>query len=336
MSSLLNKKISTPYIILITVLSVGITFSITSFISNKKQSELESKLQANNSCNYSVTRLDGFKFVKPLMFVDEPCEGGNLEPTEQEINTIIDNYKKFNGVISASVYLREYNTNKWTAINDEEKYEPGSLFKVPVLITYLRMNEKTPGVLDKEITFNQHFVVDKKVAFKDKGIEFGKTYKVRELLRYMIQYSDNNATILLNNNIDSNVLIKLFTDLGLEKPQISASHYYFTVKEYSLFMRALYNAGYLSIDDSEFAAGLLSKCEFKDGIRSGVPENISIAHKFGESGTPAEMQLHESAIVYLKGKTYLLTVMTKGKDNKTLAKLIGDISATVYKNMLSM
>ena len=270
------------------------------------------------------------------MFIDEPCEGSNLAATEQEINTIIDNYKKFNGVISASVYIRQYSNNKWTAINDEEKYEPGSLFKVPVLITYLRMNEKNPGVLDKQITFNQHFIVDKKVAFKDKGIEFGKTYKVRELLRYMIQYSDNNATILLNNNIDSNILLKLFSDLGLEKPQIKASHYYFTVKEYSLFMRALYNAAYLSIDDSEFAAELLSKCEFKEGLRSGVPNNVPMAHKFGESGTPAEMQLHESAIVYLKGKTYLLTVMTKGKDNKTLAKLIGEISATVYKNMLSM
>ena len=336
MSPLLNKKISIPYIVLIVVLSAGITFGITSFISNKKQSELENKLNANNGCDYSVTRLNGFKFVKPLMFIDEPCEGSNLAATEQEINTIIDNYKKFNGVISASVYIRQYSNNKWTAINDEEKYEPGSLFKVPVLITYLRMNENNPGVLGKQITFNQHFIVDKKVAFKDKGIEFGKTYKVRELLRYMIQYSDNNATILLNNNIDSNILLKLFSDLGVEKPQIKASHYYFTVKEYSLFMRALYNAAYLSIDDSEFAAELLSKCEFKEGLRSGVPNNVPMAHKFGESGTPAEMQLHESAIVYLKGKTYLLTVMTKGKDNKTLAKLIGEISATVYKNMLSM
>ncbi len=63
---------------------------------------------------------------------------------------------------------------------------------------------------------------------------------------------------------------------------------------------------------------------------------VPIAHKFGESGTPIEMQLHESAIVYLKNKPYLLTVMTKGKDNKTLSKLIGEISAVTYKNMLNL
>jgi beta-lactamase class A len=336
MPKLLNKQLSLPYIIGITLFTAVITFVVTSYIDDKKQNILEGKLEANNSCNYSITRLNGFKYVKPLMFVDEPCEGSILSSTEQEITTIIENYKKFNGVTAASVYIREYNNNKWIAINDDVKYEPGSLFKVPVLITYLKMNEKNPGLLDKEITFNQHFIVDKKVAFKDKGIEFGKTYKVRELLRYMIQYSDNNATILLNNNIDSNVLIKLFSDLGLEKPQIKASHYYFTVREYSLFMRALYNASYLSIDDSEFAGELLSKCEFKEGIRLGVPSNISIAHKFGESGNPSEMQLHESAIVYLKDKPYLITIMTKGKDNKTLSKLIGEISSVTYKNMLSM
>jgi len=270
------------------------------------------------------------------MFVDEPCEGDGLAATKQEINTIIESYKRFNGVVSASVYIRNYSSNEWTSINNEEKYEPGSLFKVPILITYLRMNEKNPGVLDKEITFNQHFAIDKNVAFKSKGIEFGKTYKIRELLRYMIQYSDNNATVLLNNNMNSDVLVKIFSDLGLEKPEIHSSHYYFTTKQYSLFMRVLYNAAYLSIDDSEFATELLSKCDFEDGIKLGIPDNVEIAHKFGEAGTPIEMQLHESAIVYLKNKPYLLTVLTKGKDNKTLSKLIGEISSVTYKNMLNM
>jgi beta-lactamase class A len=136
--------------------------------------------------------------------------------------------------------------------------------------------------------------------------------------------------------MNSDVLVKIFSDLGLEKPEIHSSHYYFTTKQYSLFMRALYNAAYLSIDDSEFATELLSKCDFEDGIKLGIPDNVEIAHKFGEAGTPIEMHLHESAIVYLKNKPYLLTVMTKGKDNKTLSKLIGEISSVTYKNMLNM
>jgi beta-lactamase class A len=97
-------------------------------------------------------------------------------------------------------------------------------------------------------------------------------------------------------------------------------------------LRAIYNATYLTIDDSEYAAELLNKCEFNDGIRKGVPVSVKMAHKFGESGTPVDKQLHESAIVYLKDKPYMLTVMTKGKDNATLSKLISEISAVVYKD----
>ena len=104
----------------------------------------------------------------------------------------IENYKNYQGVISASVYLKEFSHNEWIGVNEEEKYEPGSLFKVPILIAYLKMNEEHPGVLDKEILFNQQFSIDKVVAYKSKSIQLGKSYKVRELLKFMIEYSDNN------------------------------------------------------------------------------------------------------------------------------------------------
>jgi beta-lactamase class A len=81
---------------------------------------------------------------------------------------------------------------------------------------------------------------------------------------------------------------------------------------------------------------LLEKCEFKGGIVNGLPSDVRVVHKFGESGTPVEMQLHESAIIYDKDKTYLLTVMTKGKDNKSLSSLISKISELVHKNIMNV
>ena len=132
---------------------------------------------------------------------------------------------------------------------------------------------------------------------------------------------------------DEEVLQKLFTDMGLEVPNIYATQYFFTTSQYSLFFRAIYNACYLSIDDSEFAAKLLSECNFKEGMVSGLPKGTPIIHKFGESGSQVEMQLHESAIIYAYNKPFLLTVMTKGKDNKTLSKLIKELTNTVYTEM---
>lgn len=334
MSPFFSKKLSISYTAIFVVISCIATFIITSFINKKNNtiSNIETS-ESGAACKYNVKRLDGYGYIKPLLFVDEECEGDNLAMTKQEINQTIENYKSMQGVINASVYIRDYGSSSWTAVNEEVQYEPGSLFKVPILIAYLRMDEQKPGTLDTELSFNTPFAIDKNVAFKSKTIQLGHKYKIRELLRYMITYSDNNATALLNNNLKPEVLKRLFSDLNLEIPDIKAEHYYFTTKQFSLFMRALYNASYLSIDDSEFAAELLGTCDFKDGIVSGIPKGTKIAHKFGESGTPVEMQLHESAIVYLKDKPYLLTIMTKGKDNKTLSKLIGDISAIVYKNL---
>jgi beta-lactamase class A len=335
MNSLFSKKISFFYIVLFVLITALSTFFITSFIENKEQEKIIELSQANSSCAYKVDRLEGYPFIKPLLFIDNVCEGDGLASLKVEVNNVIQNYKNYQGVISASVYLKDITANEWMALNEEEKYEPGSLFKVPILIAYLKMNEEHPGILDKELLYNNAFNIGKAVAYKSKTIQLGKSYKVRELLKYMIEYSDNNATALLNNNLKPEVLIKLFKDLELEVPNVSAKQYFFTAKQYSLFLRAIFNASYLTIDDSEYAAELLSKCEFNEGIRQGVPASVKMAHKFGESGTPTEKQLHESAIVYLNDKPYILTVMTKGKDNASLSKLIGEISSVVYKKELA-
>lgn len=335
MNPLFSKKISLPYFIVIVLLASGITFVLTSFEYNKEISKITEESNSEIACSYKVNRLDGYKFIKPLLFVDDVCEGDGLAKIKKDINTIIENYKNYNGVISASAYLKNINDNQWTVINEEEKYEPGSLFKVPILMAYLKMNEENPGTLDKELLFNKAFNIDKVVAYKSNTIQLGKSYKVRDLLKYMIVYSDNNATALLNNNLKPEILMKLFKDLELEVPNASAKQYFFTTKQYTLFMRAIFNASYLTIDDSEYAAQLLSQSEFDKGIRKGVPATVNIAHKFGESGSPVEMQLHESAIVYLKNKPYILTVMTKGKDNNSLSNLIAEISSVVYKNQVN-
>ena len=335
MKSIFSKKIKALYIIPIILFTCIVSFLTACYNFNKNKSEFANTDQSL-ACNYNLKRLEGYKFIKPLLFVDDDCEGDNLAISKQEINNVIENYKATQGVISASVYIKEYQYNSWTAINEELEYEPGSLFKVPILMAYLKLSEKKPNVLEKELLFDTPFAINKNVAYQSKQIKLGSKYTVRQLLTYMISYSDNNATALLNNNLEADVLYKLFTDLNLVIPDIKAQHYYFTVKDYSLFLRTLYNATYLSVANSEYAMELLEKCEFKGGIVNGLPSNVRVAHKFGESGTPVEMQLHESAIIYDKDKTYLLTVMTKGKDNKSLSSLISKISELVHKNIMNI
>ena len=102
------------------------------------------------------------------------------------------------------------------------------------MIAILKMNEFNPGFLNKTIIYSKNINDGKNVAFNDKSIILGNTYTIRELLTYMIKYSDNKATILLENQMDSRILQKLFKDVGLEVPNIYASQYQFTPKHLKL------------------------------------------------------------------------------------------------------
>ena len=126
--------------------------------------------------------------------------------------------------------------------------------------------------------------------------------------------------------------------MGLPEPDVSNSKYQITASAYSRFFRVLYNATYLTRENSEYAVKLLSHGDFKDGIAKSMPPDLIIAHKFGEYGENIRggintSQLHESGIFYYKKQPYLLTVMTKGTNPKVLANVLADVSGEVFRSM---
>ncbi len=303
------------------------------YFKRAKDTESENTISGKSEASYQIKRLTGYKYVKPILFVDEKYESENLNSIKQNVATTIENYKKIGVLNSASFFLKEFNGNTWTGLNENEKFSPGSLMKVPELIAYLKMNELKPGTLDRVITYNHAAQIDRHTNFNSKSIQPGKKYTIRELLDYMIKYSDNQATALLNQNIDREIFGKVFTDLGLEIPDWQSSTYPISAKEFSIFMRALYSSSYLNHDSSEIAAKLLSKSDFMLGLMAGLPKDQKVAHKFGEAGQIDQQQLSESAIIYLEGNPYVLTVMTAGKDHKKLPEVIKEISRSVYQYM---
>ena len=335
MNALKNKNFSLKQVLLLSFIIIAITllanYSIEKLLIKRTTEDTASN---TNICVYNIKRLNGYKFVKPLMFVDEDCQSNSLSGVQKKINAVIENHKANRTLINASVYLREYGYNEWTSVNENEMYEPGSLFKVPVMIAILKMSESNPNLLNKSLTYNNPIQVNKNIGFPAaKTIELGKSYTVKELLTYMLKYSDNNATILLETQLDTKTIYKLFADFGLEVPNKYANSYLFNVKDYSLFMRSIYNAAYLSAENSEYAAELLEDSAFKVGIRKNIPNTIKIISKFGEAGTPTEKQLHETGLIYIDKKPFLLTIMTKGTNMTILTDIIAEITSVVYSEM---
>lgn len=329
MTRILSFKINFKYVSVLVFISVIATYFITQHFFVDKASEPST----NVANTLQVKRLEGYRFIKPLLFVDSNVESSAFSSLNQSISQVISEYKSKGVITSAAVYLKDFEENAWSGINIEEKFKPGSLLKIPELIAFLKMNEKNPGLLDKKYLFNQQLQSDKKPVFTSKSIQLGQSYSVRELLKFMIVHSDNNATFILNSILDIETFKKVFVDLGLDAPDWNASDYPVNVKDVSIFMRALYNASYLSTADSEYAISLLTQSDFKLGVAASLPRGIAFSHKFGEAGDAVEKQLHETAIVYVEERPYLITIMTKGNSFDTLPEVIKQISSMVYREM---
>lgn len=332
----MKSKVKIPvYIYILSVLFFSsATVIITKYYDVKNPAD-----SANQETLYKMTRLSGYDFIRPLISAKPVIEPLKYYNIKKSVENMIQGYKNDGTITSASIYFRDFDESNWCSINGDQKYTCGSLLKVPELIAFLLMEEDHPGTLDRKVLY-QNPLHPRDQIIKTKTIQPGHTYTIRELLQYMIEYSDNYATALLNANIDVACFRKIFTDFGLSPVDWYAQTYYLSAEDCSLFMEALFNARYLTIKNSEYAMSLLMKSDFMDGIVKGIPQqNLKIAHKFAEAGTPLNCEMHETAIMYINNCAYLLTIMTRGNNNvdhKKLEDIIQNIAHTFYDGVVNM
>ena len=325
--------IKVPFYVLTLILIV--VFSVFYYFGNYMQ-DLQTSTIINSTqsagciTSLNILRLKDYELIKPVLLTDVNRESNELEETKGAVMDVINSQKQIGNVSSVSMYLRKFTDGSWATINGDERFAPGSMMKIPILITYLKQAEMNPSLLNTQFMFtgsvtglpHQNFAKDQMVV--------GKKYTVRELLSRMIVESDNDAVTILNSNLDVDMMQKLFSDLGLSKPDIYQKDFFITSTDCSKFLRILYNASYLNRSMSEYALQLLTQSKFKLGITKHLPETVKTAHKFGESGNNSDLQLHEGAIVYLNNNAYLLLIMTKGKEFDRMADCINSISDVVY------
>lgn len=286
-----------------------------------------------------------FKYINPLLMIDiaDKKDFQELTKLNQQIQNLINNEKKQGLVSDAGVYFRDYTNGHWTGVNEDHLFYPASLMKVPLMIAYFKEAENDPNILNKKIYYDGKLDLNQNEITKPKNpIKPQKNYEIIELIKKMIVESDNNATNLLSNNINQRAFNEIYSDLSetIPNPQ-NGNADYLSPKQYSVYLRVLRNSTYLSREHSELALDLLSQVEFKNGLLGGLPENTTVAHKFGEflandetTGTPVN-QLHDCGIIYASEHNYMLCIMTKGKNRSGLEQTIKDISSLVYKEVLN-
>lgn len=244
------------------------------------------------------------------------------------------------------VYFSYLNNGSWIGINERDGFYAASLVKVPLAMATMKAIEEKRLTLDTSYSLQEG----------DLDINFGGLYRsgvgtektLGEYLRIMLVESDNTAR---------NAIYSIFKGIGIEDPLqdvygslgwdflpeispgdnitgIGSQNYNkISVKVLSNMFLALYNATYISPESSQIILDHLSKTDFNDKIRTGVPEGIDVSHKIG-TAEPFKTY-SDCGIVYAPNRHYILCVGASDTDEKSMAEMAKNISQIVYNYVIN-
>jgi beta-lactamase class A len=212
------------------------------------------------------------------------------------------------------------------------------------MMAYFKWAETNPLVLRKTLTYKgtENQAEEQKHIKPLAELQPGKRYTVNDLIFRMIAYDDTSAYSLLSANLPPGRLDRIFKDLNVEyDPHKDKEEDSLSLSAFAGLYRVLYNASYLNEEMSEKALRYLSKSTFRDGMASGIPQNIELAGKHGErteavtkNGEEDELyQLHEFGIIYHPNRPFLVGIMVRGNDFNKLMKVVRDITRLVYEEV---
>lgn len=272
-------------------------------------------------------RESGFNYINPLLECEYSSSHGNekLAGIKRKTESILREHPN----LSVSVYYRDLSNGPWFGENEDTTFAPQSLLKLPVAISYMKMSEEDPTILQQTITYSEPIESNLE---KQNDLVLGEKYPISFLIERALMLSDNIAFNLLVVNLPAERLKKTHQDLGIPYPDQNTPQNFVSVKSYSSIFRILYNSSYLYRKNSEYLLEILSRTDFTNGLTTHLPKDILVSHKFGILNKKnGEKQLHDCGIIYLPENPYILCVMSQGDDIETLEKTVQDVSLGVFE-----
>lgn len=319
-------------------LLTGVVAAIPAFLLGSFTARRPTTTPTQQSSNIPI-RQSGYHYINPLL----ECEGtegiennSELSSLKVQLESELDQIKSSGQITNLAIYFRDLNNGPWFGLHEDDDFSPASLLKTPVMIAYLKQAESDPSILTRKLRYDPSVNPPESPAPNIPSMQPKDTYTIEELISRMITYSDNNAFNLLVANISYDAIKQVHTDLGLTLPDDSTPEDFISVKQYAGIFRVLFNSSYLSRSMSERALSILSQASYHDGLVAGVDKEIEIAHKYGVRGGNGSInQLHDCGIVYYPDHPYLVCIMTKGHDFKSLSSAISRLSRVVFTQIQS-
>jgi beta-lactamase class A len=246
------------------------------------------------------------------------------------------------------VVFQTFDGNIAWSFRGDEIFHAASTMKIPVMIELFHQVREGRVKLDDRLAIRNEFhsLADGSAFTLDPADDsetelykaVGQTRTLRELCEVMITASSNLATNLLVEKLGVDNIRTTAHGLhadgvhvlrGVEDNKAFARGLNNTTTAQGLasLLLAIANSQAVDAQASRHMVEILERQKFNEGIPSGLPADVRVAHKTGE----LTKLHHDAAIVYAE-KPFVLVILVRGlADLKESSALMADITRRLYQ-----
>ncbi|MBD7910670.1 MULTISPECIES: serine hydrolase [Clostridium] len=243
----------------------------------------------------------------------------DIEISMQKINKIS---KKVSEIVgdkkeSYGIFYYDINSGLQYTLNSDVGFHAASTIKVPIAMMIADKLDNNEITKDTKIKYEESDNCDGAGELQGR-VSKGDEFPVIDLLKYMIEDSDNIATSMLKKSIGSvSSYIYNLTEISM----IGESNF-ITPRQSGILLKKIYEK---AEEDNNYRdiINLMLKTNTHDRLDKKIPKNM-VAHKIGDY----ENYVNDIGVIYSE-RPYILCIYTKdvmeeGREN------IADISKVIY------
>lgn len=156
-------------------------------------------------------------FIMGLLFSELQSAQFKIPRTREELEKIIElKVKQIDGIMG--IYIKHVESGESLGLNEDEKFQLASVFKIPVLLTLFKQISLGKISLDDRIT------LETKAKTFGSGLlahmNPGLNLSINDLLLLMVAKSDNTAADILFKLVTPQAIAEYMQELGLKKTKI--------------------------------------------------------------------------------------------------------------------
>jgi beta-lactamase class A len=229
------------------------------------------------------------------------------------------------GVVGA--YVRNLPTGAGAALNGERRFPAASLFKLPVMVEVLKQQRLKRFNWDDELTVGREHWTDGSGVLQAR---IGERFKIGDLLRLMIDESDNIAANMLTDLVGVTSINQTMDAMGLRATRVvdrfrENSQPTTSPDDIGRLLEITATGQLVDAQTSEEAIRLLERKQAHAWLGEGLPWWSKLAHKWGDVPNAR----HDAGIIYTPRNQIVLVVLTENGNPKAAADEIRSLSRKV-------